>query len=525
MQNEISRRRTFAIISHPDAGKTTLTEKLLFAGGAIHLAGDVKARGNRRRARSDWMKIEQERGISVTSSVMTFEHGGLVFNLLDTPGHKDFSEDTYRTLTAVDSAVMVIDAAKGIESQTRKLFEVCRLRDIPIMTFINKVDREGRDPFELLDEIHETLQLDIAPMVWPLGMGGTFHGCYDLHGNRFLTSFQARGAAFDKSVPCTGPGDSKLDVLVPEHILETARKNMELARAAYPAFERDAYRAGNLTPVVFGSALRGYGVEMLLELVGAQAPEPRPSPADIGVVEPHHPAVTGFVFKVQANMDRNHRDRVAFLRVCSGHFQRGMKLRQVRTGKDIVVRSPVFFMARDREIAEDAHPGDVIGIPNHGTVRVGDTFTEGESFRFTGLPVFAPENLRRVRQVDPSRTKQLRRALEDLSEEGLIQVFKPTVGSQWIVGVVGVLQLDVLAARARQEYRVDIEFETVPYSAARWLRSEDGQALKTFIRTHAGKVVCDRDDHPVFLAEGQWEIDHNVKNNEAIEFLKTKELL
>ena len=524
MTSEFSRRRTFAIISHPDAGKTTLTEKLLLAGGAIHLAGDVKARGNRRRARSDWMRIEQERGISVTSSVMTFEHGGLVFNLLDTPGHEDFSEDTYRTLTAVDSAIMVIDAAKGIERQTRKLFEVCRLREIPIMTFINKVDREGRDPFELLDEVHDTLQLDIAPMVWPLGMGGTFHGCYDLLGRRFLTSSQAKGGAFDKSVPCTGLGDSGLGALVPKHVLKAAREDVELAQAAYSAFERDAYRDGNLTPVIFGSALRGHGVEILLELMGSHAPEPRPSPADLRVVEPRDPAVSGFVFKVQANMDRNHRDRVAFLRVCSGHFQRGMKLRQVRTGKDITVRNPIFFMARDREIAEDAHPGDVIGIPNHGTVRVGDTFTEGESFRFTGLPVFAPENLRRVRQVDQSRTKQLRQALEDLSEEGLIQVFKPALGSQWIVGVVGVLQLDVLAARAKQEYRVDIEFEAVPYTAARWLRSQDAHALEAFIRTHAGKVVRDRDDHPVFLAEGQWEIDHNVKNNEAIEFLRTKEL-
>ena len=525
MTPEFNRRRTFAIISHPDAGKTTLTEKLLLAGGAVHLAGDVKARGDRRRARSDWMKIEQERGISVTSSVMTFAHGGLVFNLLDTPGHEDFSEDTYRTLTAVDSAVMVIDAAKGIESQTRKLFEVCRLRDMPIMTFINKVDREGRDPFELLDEIHETLQLDIAPMVWPIGMGGTFHGCYDFQGDRFLTSSKAKGGAFDKGIPCTGPGDAKLDARVPEDVLKEARENMELARAAYPAFERDAYRAGNLTPVVFGSALRGYGIEALLDLVSAHAPEPRPSPADVRVVEPGDGAVSGFVFKVQANMDRNHRDRVAFLRLCSGHFQRGMKLRQVRTGKDVVVRSPIFFMAQDREITEDAHAGDVIGIPNHGTVRVGDTFTEGESIRFTGLPVFAPENLRRVRHADHSRTKQLRQALDDLSEEGLIQVFKPPLGSQWIVGVVGTLQLDVLAARAKQEYQVDIGFEAVPYSAARWLRSEDAPALEAFIRTHASKVARDRDDQPVFLAEGQWEIDHNVKNNEAIEFLRTKELL
>jgi len=525
MTSEFSRRRTFAIISHPDAGKTTLTERLLLAGGAIHLAGNVKARGDRRRARSDWMKIEQERGISVASSVMTFECDGRVFNLLDTPGHEDFSEDTYRTLTAVDSAIMVIDAAKGIESQTQKLFEVCRLRDIPIMTFINKVDREGRDPLELLDEIHETLQLDIAPMVWPIGMGGLFHGCYDIAGKRFLTSSHTKGGAIDTTIPCTGPDDTKLDTLVPEHVLKPARENMELARAAYSTFERGAYHAGNLTPVVFGSALRDFSVKTLLEMVAAHAPEPRPNPAETRAVEPGESAVSGFVFKVQANMDRNHRDRIAFLRLCSGHFRRGMKLHQVRTGKDIVVRNPIFFMAQDREIAEDGHPGDVIGIPNHGTVRVGDTFTEGESIRFTGLPVFAPENLRRVRHADHSRTKQLRQALNDLSEEGLIQVFKPALGSQWIVGVVGVLQLDVLAARAKQEYQIDIDFEPVPYSAARWLRSEDTSALNAFIRTHSSKVARDRDGHPVFLAEGQWEIDHNVKNNEAIEFLKTKELL
>ncbi len=336
---------------------------------------------------------------------------------------------------------------------------------------------------------------------------------------------KSNGGRPSAGLACEGLDDPALDAALPAVQVAQLREEVEMARGLCPEFSLQSYREGHMTPVFFGSALNNFGVTELLQGLVDLAPSPTPQSTATRTVAPDEDKVTGFVFKVQANMDRNHRDRVAFLRVCSGHFQRGMKLRQVRTGKDIVVRSPVFFMARDREIAEDAHPGDVIGIPNHGTVRVGDTFTEGESFRFTGLPVFAPENLRRVRQVDPSRTKQLRRALEDLSEEGLIQVFKPTVGSQWIVGVVGVLQLDVLAARARQEYRVDIEFETVPYSAARWLRSEDGQALKTFIRTHAGKVVCDRDDHPVFLAEGQWEIDHNVKNNEAIEFLKTKELL
>ena len=524
MTTEHSRRRTFAIISHPDAGKTTLTEKLLLAGGAIHLAGDVKARGNARRARSDWMKIEQERGISVTSSVMTFEHEGLVFNLLDTPGHEDFSEDTYRTLTAVDSAIMVIDAAKGIESQTRKLFEVCRLRDIPIMTFVNKLDREGRHPFELMDEVAETLQLDVAPIVWPVGMGRDFRGCYDLETDTFSTSANGRSGAPDKLVACSGVGDGKLDDLVEPHVLEGARETIELGQAAYPEFDREAYRAGNLTPVAFGSALRDYGVTALIRLIAENAPEPRPSPTDARTVTPDEDAVTGFVFKVQANMDKNHRDRVAFLRVCSGRFKRGMKLKQVRTGKTMVVHSPIFFVAQDREIAESAGPGDVIGIPNHGTVRVGDTFTEGESLRFTGLPAFAPEILRRVRLGDTTRVKQMRQALQDLAEEGLIQIFKPNIGSQWIVGVVGVLQLDVLRDRARQEYGVELDFEPVPFVAARWLSADDDAALDAFIRAQSRSVVRDRDDAPVFLAASDWELNTMIERNADVAFLKTKEL-
>ncbi len=519
------RRRTFAIISHPDAGKTTLTEKLLLTGGAIHMAGEVKARGDRRRARSDWMKIEQERGISVTSSVMTFESDGLLFNLLDTPGHEDFSEDTYRTLTAVDSAVMVIDAAKGIESQTRKLLEVCRLRDIPIMTFVNKVDRESRDPFELLDEIHDTLQLDIAPIVWPVGMGVDFHGCYDLQTNTFLTSSTGRGGDFDTEIACSGLNDPQIAENVHANILDDVIENAELASGAYAPFDAQSYREGHLTPIVFGSALKRYGVHPLIRLIGQHAPPPRPSPADARVVKPAEDKVSGFVFKVQANMDKNHRDRVAFMRVCSGGFKRGMKLKQVRTGKDIMVHSPITFFAQDREIAEDAAPGDVIGIPNHGTIRVGDTFTEGEHFRFTGLPVFAPEILRRVRLIDTGKVKQLRAALDDLAEEGLIQVFKPQLGSNWIIGVIGVLQLDVLKARAAQEYRVEIDFEPVPYSTARWLRSDDQSALDTFMKGNVSAIVHDRDGQPVFMANSVYDLNYKVQNNTQIEFLKTKEIM
>ncbi|MEP3280534.1 MAG: peptide chain release factor 3 [Stappiaceae bacterium] len=522
MSAEYKRRRTFAIISHPDAGKTTLTEKLLLTGGAIRMAGAVKAKGEARRAKSDWMKIEQDRGISVTSSVMTFERDDIVFNLLDTPGHEDFSEDTYRTLTAVDSAIMVIDAAKGIESQTRKLFEVCRLRDIPIITFINKVDREGRDPFELIEEVQETLALDACPFVWPVGMGTDFKGCYDLRSNTFMMAKE--GATCDTFVQCDGLDDKKLDDLVPDFVLSPARENAELAAGGYTEFDEESYQAGHLTPVIFGSALRGFGPESIIDFIGQFAPIPRPTPADLREVTPDEKNVTGFVFKVQANMDANHRDRVAFMRLCSGEFKRGMKLKQPRTGKDVMVHSPILFMAQDREIAESAYPGDVIGIPNHGTIRVGDTFTEGETIRFTGLPAFAPEALRRVRLGDTSKIKQLRSALEDLAEEGLVQVFRPNIGSNWIVGVVGILQLDVLKSRARQEYRVDIDFEPTPYMAARWLKSDDSLALQNFVEANKTQVVTDKEDNPVFLAKSAWEVDYIAEKNKGIEFQKTREL-
>lgn len=524
MASEFSRRRTFAIISHPDAGKTTLTEKLLLHGGAIHLAGEVKAQGERRRARSDWMKIEQDRGISVTSSVMTFERDGLVFNLLDTPGHEDFSEDTYRTLTAVDSAIMVIDGAKGIESQTLKLFEICRLRDIPIVTFINKVDREGLDPFELMDEIQDKLAIDTAPKVWPVGMGGQFHGCFDFDTNTFLTSDKARGAAYDTDIACSGLDDPALDERVPEALLAEVRENAELAVGGYPEFDREAYRQGTLTPVVFGSALRDYSIAPLFRLIAENAPEPRDCPAESRVVQPEEDAVTGFVFKVQANMDKNHRDRIAFLRLSSGTFRRGMKLKQVRTGKDVMVHSPILFLAQDREIADDASAGDVIGIPNHGSIRVGDTFTEGEALRFTGLPVFAPEILRRVRLGDTTRIKQLRQALDDLADEGLIQVFKPSIGSNWIVGVVGVLQLDVLISRAKQEYKIDIDFDSVQYTGARWLQSDDPKAIERFTKANPNSIVSDRNGDPVFLSTGAWEVDFHAGKNEDITFARTKEI-
>jgi peptide chain release factor 3 len=521
-RQESATRRTFAIISHPDAGKTTLTERLLFAAGAVHLAGSVRARGERRRTRSDWMEIERQRGISISSSVMTFEHEGLTFNLLDTPGHEDFSEDTYRTLTAVDSAIMVIDAAKGIESQTRKLFEVCRLRDIPILTFINKVDREGRDPFDLLDEIESMLALDVCPMIWPVGMGNRFHGLFDLRENRFLTS-TAKNQPFDMQVDCTGPGDPVLADHVSESGLVEFHDSAELALSAYPEFNIEAYREGHMTPVFFGSALKNYGVAEVLAAIGNWAPSPRLQPAEPHPVSPDAPGVAGFIFKVQANMDPNHRDRVAFFRLCSGRLKRGMKLRQSGTGKSITIHNPMFFFARERELADEALPGDIVGIPNHGSLSVGDTLTDGEDLRFTGIPNFAPEILRRVRLGDPMRAKQMRRALEDLAQEGVTQVFRPVVGAQWIVGVVGQLQLDVLVARMAEEYKIKVEFEASPYQAARWVAAEDAGELKRFTTHHTTNMAEDRDGAPVFLARDTWDLNYTAGEWPNVKFLETRE--
>ena len=516
-------RRTFAIISHPDAGKTTLTEKLLLFGGAIHLAGDVKARGERRRARSDWMKIEQQRGISVTTSVMTFNYSDITFNLLDTPGHEDFSEDTYRTLTAVDSAVMVIDAAKGIEAQTRKLFEVCRLRDVPIVTFINKMDREARDSFELLDEIADTLALDTTPMTWPAGMGVDFRGCYDVNHDR-MTLFDAeRGDRIAESVDCSGLDDPKLEEAIPTAQLGQLREEVGLVREACPTFDLDSYRGGHLTPVFFGSALRNFGVRDLLDTLGSIAPPPRTQPADPAPVDPQSDKVTGFVFKVQANMDKNHRDRVAFLRLCSGRFRRGMKLKQPRTSRTLAVHNPIFFFAQDRELAEEAWPGDIIGIPNHGALRVGDTLTESADLRFTGIPSFAPEILQRIRLDDPMRAKHLRTALIDLAEEGVTQVFRPMNGSAWIVGVVGQLQLDVLATRIDTEYGVKCGFEPAPYETARWIEADEPAQLTRFLDSQRNAVAEDGDGAPVFLARNSWELGRIQQDNPALRFRATRE--
>ena len=507
----MSNRRTFAIISHPDAGKTTLTEKLLLQGGAIHLAGEVKARGQARRARSDWMKIEQQRGISVTSSVMTFERQGVTFNLLDTPGHEDFSEDTYRTLTAVDSAIMVIDAAKGIEPQTRKLFEVCRLRNVPIITFVNKVDREGRSVFETLDEVADALALDVVPMSWPIGLGGEFKGVLD-----FATGLIARPEGDSREF--LGTRDPVSADNVPADIGE----EIELARGGYPEFDLEAYRHGDMTPVYFGSALKNFGVAELIDAIAKYAPPPRPQPSDQGTILPDNKEVTGFIFKVQANMDPQHRDRIAFMRLVSGTFKRGMKLTPSGSGKPVAIHSPILFFAQDREIADSAEPGDIIGIPNHGTLRVGDTLSELNKVRFTGLPNFAPEILRRVQLKDPTKTKQLRKALDDLSEEGVIQVFYPEIGGQWIVGVVGQLQLEVLISRLEAEYKVEAVLEMAPFETARWLKGPEA-ALRQFADFNKSNLAKDRDGDPVFMARSSWDVNYQQERNPDLTFSATKE--
>ena len=518
-----SPRRTFAIISHPDAGKTTLTEKLLKAGGAIHLAGAVKARGQARRARSDWMKIEQQRGISVTSSVMTFERDGVTFNLLDTPGHEDFSEDTYRTLTAVDSAVMVIDAARGIEAQTRKLFEVCRLRSVPIITFVNKVDREGRPVFELLDEVADVLQLDVCPMSWPVGMGGEFEGVYDLYADTLAQPEGASREFLGKPRSFEGLNDPALADVLSADGLEKLVEEAELAQGAYAPFDGDAYRAGDLTPVYFGSALKDFGVAELIAALADYAPPPRPQPAEPAPVSPDGSEVTGFVFKVQANMDPQHRDRIAFMRLCSGIFRRGMKLTPSGSGKPIAVHSPILFFAQDREIADEAFPGDIIGIPNHGTLRVGDTLSERADVRFTGLPNFAPEILRRVVLKDPTKTKQLRKALDDMAEEGVTQVFYPEIGSNWIIGVVGQLQLDVLLSRLDAEYKVAAALEPAPFDTARWVSATEAGDLKGFTDLNRSAMAKDRDGNPVFLAKSAWEVGYIADRYPKVRFAATRE--
>ncbi len=529
----VTLRRTFAIISHPDAGKTTLTEKLLLFGGAIHLAGAVKAKKGGQSARSDWMAIEQQRGISVTASVMTFEYDGKTINLLDTPGHKDFSEDTYRTLTAVDSAVMVLDGAKGIEEQTLKLFEVCRLRDTPIISFINKMDREAREPFELLDEIEEKLQLAVCPITWPIGMGERFRGCFNIATDTLFLFGDGQGERITPGLRFKGVDDPALSEHIPQAELSRLREEVEIIKGIYPPFNRQHYLEGHVTPVFFGSAINNFGVRELLGALCDFAPPPRIQAAESAsadaaarqarAVSPDEAKFSGFVFKIQANMDKNHRDRIAFVRICSGKYFRGMKVLHVRSGKILALNNPVLFLARERELAEEAWPGDIIGIPGHGHLHIGDALTEGEPLYFTGIPSFAPELFQRVRLDDPLKSKQLKSALEQLSEEGASQIFKPLDGSPWIIGVVGALQFDVIASRLANEYGVKGSFEAVPYTAARWIRAKDKAQLAQFVDKNKYNTAEDATGQLAYLAPNAWHLTRIQQDWPDIEFLRTRE--
>jgi len=521
---EIARRRTFAIISHPDAGKTTLTEKFLLYGGAIQMAGQVRAKGEARRTRSDYMQMEKDRGISVSASAMSFDFKEFRFNLVDTPGHSDFSEDTYRTLTAVDAAVMVIDGAKGVESQTRKLFEVCRLRDLPILTFCNKMDRESRDTFDIIDEIQENLAIDVTPASWPIGVGRDFVGCYDMLHNRLELMDRADRNRVAESIRIEGLDDPKLDEHVPADLVAKLREEVEMARELLPDLDPQSVLEGHMTPIWFGSAINSFGVRELMEGIGTYGPEPQVQKATPREIAPEEDKVAGFVFKVQANMDPKHRDRVAFVRLASGHFKRGMKLTHVRSKKQMTVSAPVLFLASDRELAEEAWAGDIIGIPNHGQLRIGDTLTEGEAIRVAGIPSFAPELLQQARAGDPMKAKHLEKALMQFAEEGAAKVFKPAFGSGFIVGVVGALQFEVLASRIEQEYGLPVRFEASQFTSARWIAG-DKQALEAFTNANKQHIAYDNDGDAVYLTRMQWDIDRVARDYPGISLTATKEMM
>ena len=525
---EIARRRTFAIISHPDAGKTTLTEKFLLYGGAIQMAGQVRAKGEARRTRSDFMQMEKDRGISVSASAMSFDFAkgedSYRFNLVDTPGHSDFSEDTYRTLTAVDAAVMVIDGAKGVESQTQKLFEVCRLRDLPILTFCNKMDRESRDTFEIIDEIQENLAIDVTPASWPIGRGRDFIGCYDILRDELQLMDRADRNTVASAVKIKGLNDPKLSDLVPADLLETFLEEIEMARELMPPLNAQALLEGTMTPIWFGSAINSFGVQELMDGIANYGPEPQPQRAEPRAVSPDEEKVAGFVFKVQANMDPKHRDRVAFVRLASGHFKRGMKLTHVRSKKPMAISNPVLFLASDRELAEEAWAGDIIGIPNHGQLRIGDTLTEGEALRVAGIPSFAPELLQTCRAGDPMKAKHLEKALMQFAEEGAAKVFKPTFGSGFIVGVVGALQFEVLASRIEMEYGLPVRFEASQFTSARWVQGQK-PAVDAFVAANKQHIATDNDGDTVFLTRLQWDIDRVGRDYPDVSLTGTKEMM
>ncbi|MDQ6970488.1 MAG: peptide chain release factor 3 [Mariprofundus sp.] len=522
ISTEIEKRRTFGIISHPDAGKTTLTEKLLMFGGAIQMAGAVKARKASRHATSDWMKIEQERGISVASSVMKFNYRDYEINLLDTPGHQDFSEDTYRVLTAVDSAMMVIDSASGVEVQTEKLMEVCRMRNTPIVTFINKLDREGLEPLDLLADIEEKLQIECAPMSWPIGMGKSFKGVYNLY-KKELNLFKAGAKTNDfDTIKISDLSDPKVDELLGSQADEL-RDDIELLEGAADPFNMEQFLIGSQTPVFFGSAVNNFGVKELLDAFVELSPSPGPRDAVERTVHPDEKDFSAFCFKIQANMDPAHRDRIAFFRICSGQFKRGMTVRHHRLGKDIKIPNATIFMAQDRSHIEEAYAGDIIGIHNHGTIKIGDTFTSKEALKFTGIPNFAPELFRRIRLKDPMKRKQLHKGLVQLAEEGAVQVFKTLLGGDYILGAVGVLQFDVTVARLNAEYKVDADYVATDFQVARWVTSDNDSKMNEFRRLFESSLSEDGDGFLSYLAPSLWKLNYTEEQWPDITFHKTRE--
>jgi peptide chain release factor 3 len=515
--HEINRRRTFAIISHPDAGKTTLTEKLLLYGGAIHLAGSVKARRAARHATSDWMEIEKQRGISVTSSVLQFNYNGYAVNILDTPGHQDFSEDTYRTLAAADSAVMLIDAAKGVEPQTIKLFHVCRMRGIPIFTFVNKLDRHGKDPFELMEEIERVLGIRSCPMNWPVGMGADFRGVYDREQGHVLLFDGGDHGQRQVATETRGADDPRLADIIGPDLHQKLMDDIQLLDIAGDPWDFDRFRRGELTPVFWGSALTNFGVQPFLEYFLKLAPAPAPRLSDKGLIDPTSNRFTGFVFKIQANMNPAHRDRIAFVRIVSGRFERGMSVKHVRLGKEIKLSQPQQFMAQDRQIVEEAYAGDIIGLFDPGIFRIGDTLCTGEPIQFEGIPSFSPEHFARVSIRDALKSKHFQKGLQQLTEEGAIQVFQPVTGSpDPILGAVGELQFEVFQYRMKAEYGVDVELTRLPYELARWVEG-DSYNPRQFFGTD-NLPVTDKDGRPVVLFRNEWALRYYEGRDTGLTF-------
>ena len=523
LHKRVSQQRTFAIISHPDAGKTTITEKILLFGGAIQMAGTVKSRKSARYATSDWMEIEKQRGISVTSSVMTFVHQGYNITLLDTPGHQDFSEDTYRVLTAVDSALMLIDGAKGVEAQTKKLLEVCRMRQTPVMTFMNKFDRQCRSPFELMDEVESVLGIECSPITWPIGMGSDFKGVYHLLSKQIRLFAKDGNHKEFKTIHVSGPQDPQIDALAGPSWAAQFRDEMELIEGAGNPFSHKDYLDGQLTPVFFGSAMNSFGVQEFLNSFLEYAPSPRPRAAQERVVAPDEKKLTGFIFKVQANMDPSHRDRIAFLKICSGQFTKGMKVHHVRLGRSLKLANVMGFLAQGRESMDEAFPGEIVGLYDTGLLKIGDSFSEGETLHFTGIPHFSPEHFMKVRLSNPLKSKQLEKGLKQLTEEGATQMFKLKTGGGLVLGVVGILQFEVIKFRLEFEYSVEGVFEPASYQLARWYHAEDPQTLRDFESRYAAQVAFDVDEQSIFLCNSDWDLEYAKQKFKGLEFYQNSD--